>query len=84
MLKVEASKGVVSSLHAQVDKDMKDIVKDYMTCLTLPTHFLQNSLLTQGVPSPTLAASAATEAKDVEAYQGGVVKDSEGGVVDKE
>ena len=46
-----------------------------MACLTLPTHFLQNSLSTQGAPP----APAIVEAKDTEANQGGVVEDSEGG-----
>ena len=47
-----------------------------MACLTQPTHFLHNSLSTQGSP----LAPVVVEAKDTEANQGGVVEDSEGGV----
>ena len=51
-----------------------------MAYLTLPTHFLQNSLSTQGAP----LALVVVEAKDTEENQGGVVEDSEGGVAGKE
>ena len=49
-------------------------------CLTFPTHLLQNSLSTQGVPP----APATIEAKDAEVDQGGSVEDLKGGVVARE
>ena len=48
--------------------------RSLMACLTLPTHYLQTFLSTQGTP----LALVAIEAKDVEVDLSGAVEDFEG------
>ena len=54
---------------------MGTVQRSRTACLTLPAHFLQKNLSTQGAP----LAPIAVEAKDAEVDQGRAIEDSEGG-----